>query len=78
MAKSLIIPNLPQIVSGRLRQAMSVLLHSIGPVVGFASLLRGSRRSTGVVGRVRMLCGVQNSDQNHSSKLWRKHGLRRL
>lgn len=54
---------LPQIVSGKLRQATSVLLHLTGAAAGFADLLRGSGRSTGGAGKVRMLCGVQSSDK---------------
>ncbi|RVW99561.1 putative beta-1,3-galactosyltransferase 2 [Vitis vinifera] len=51
------------IVSGKLRQATSVLLHLTGAAAGFADLLRGSGRSTGGAGKVRMLCGVQSSDK---------------
>ena len=47
-----------QIVSGRPRQAMHVLLHLIGAAVEFAGHLRGLRRSIDVVGKVRMLCGM--------------------
>lgn len=54
---------LPQIASGRLRQATSVLHHLIGAAVGSASLLRGSRRFTGGVEKVRMLCGAQSFDK---------------
>lgn len=54
---------LPQIASGRLRLATSALLLLIGPAVGFASLLRGSRRFTGGVEKVRMLYGLQSSEK---------------
>ncbi|KAJ4844383.1 Beta-1,3-galactosyltransferase 2 [Turnera subulata] len=54
------------IVSGRLRQAISVLLPLIGAVVGSASLLRGSKRFTGAVGKVRMHYGQQNFDSDKS------------
>lgn len=50
-------------MNGRLRQAMSVLLHSIGVVVVFAGLPRGSRRSIDAVEKARMLCGVQFSNR---------------
>ena len=49
-------------MNGRLRQAMSVLLHSIGVVAGFAGLSRGLKRSIDAVEKVRMLCGVQFSN----------------
>lgn len=50
-------------MSGRLKQATSVLLHSIGPAAGFAGPLTGLRKSTDVVEKVRMLCGVLLSDR---------------
>lgn len=52
-----------QIVSGRRRQAMSALLHLIGNVAGFASLLRGSWMFTSAVVRIRTLYGVQASER---------------
>lgn len=45
-------------MSGKLRQATSVLLHLIGAAAEFAGHLRGLRRSIDVVGKVRMLCGM--------------------
>ncbi|CAL5403455.1 unnamed protein product [Camellia sinensis] len=55
----------PEIVSGRLRQATSVLLHLIGAAVGYAGPLRGLRKSIAGVGRLRMLCGLLPfEDQN--------------
>lgn len=41
-----------------------MLLHLIGVAVGFADLLRGSRRFTDGAGKVRMQCGVQSSDES--------------
>lgn len=58
-----------QIVSGRLKQAMSVLPHSTGVAVVFASLLSGSKRFTVVVVKVKMLCGVQFSENNGCREL---------
>ncbi|CAL5402766.1 unnamed protein product [Camellia sinensis] len=53
------------IASGKLRQATSVLLPLIGAAVGFASLLRGSRRFIDVVGKAKMPCGVPLSEGQH-------------
>jgi hypothetical protein len=50
-------------VSGRRRQATSVLLHLIGNAAGFASLLRGWQMFTSGVVRMRMLYGVQASER---------------
>ncbi|KAH7546732.1 hypothetical protein FEM48_Zijuj01G0232700 [Ziziphus jujuba var. spinosa] len=63
-----------KIVSGKLRLAMFALLHLIGPAVGFANPLRGSRRSTGDAERVRMPCGMQYSKQHSSSKTQEEAG----
>ena len=60
-------------MNGKLRQATSVLLHLIGAAAGFADLLKGSARFTGGAGKVRMLCGVQSSNEKLSSKLRRTH-----
>jgi hypothetical protein len=51
-----------QIVNGRLRRVIYVLLHLIGNAAGFAGLLRGWLKSTSVVARMKMHCGVQLSD----------------
>lgn len=55
---------LPQIVSGKHRQATSVLLRLIGHAAEFANLLIGSWRCIGGVGKVRMHCGAQASDKS--------------
>lgn len=47
-----------QIVNGRLKQEMFVLLHLIGRAVEFASLLKELKRFTENVGKVRKLCGM--------------------
>lgn len=47
-----------QIVNGKHRQEMFVLLHLIGVAVEFAGLLKGSKRFTRDVGKVKKLCGV--------------------
>lgn len=52
-----------QTVSGKLKQATSVLLHLIGAAAVYASLLRESKKSTGDAGKVRMLSGVLYSDK---------------
>lgn len=58
---SVVVPHL--IVSGRYGQATSVLLHLIGNVMGFASLLRESWMFTSAVARMRTLYGVQASER---------------
>lgn len=57
-----------QIVSGRLRLVIYVLLHLIGNAAGFAGLLRGCRTFTCVVERTKMHCGVQLSDRSQLNK----------
>ncbi|XP_050271159.1 uncharacterized protein LOC126714825 [Quercus robur] len=58
---SVVVPHL--IVSGRYGQATSVLLHLIGNVMGFASLLRESWMFTSAVARMRTLYGVQATER---------------
>lgn len=67
----------PQIASGRLRQATFVLLHSIGVAAAFAGPLRGSRRFTDDVVKVRMLCGVQSFDHQIEALLLASRGCKR-
>jgi hypothetical protein len=47
-----------QIVNGRLKRAMHVLLHLIGHAVEFVGLLKELKKSTKNVEKVRKLCGV--------------------
>ncbi|PIA25295.1 hypothetical protein AQUCO_11900001v1 [Aquilegia coerulea] len=54
----------PLIASGRLRQATSVLLLSIGAVAGFASPMREFMKSIDGVEKVTVLCGLQFSDRS--------------
>jgi len=62
-------------VNGKHRREMFVLLHLIGLAVEFAGLLKGSKRFTRDVEKVRKLCGVPLSSgiaARSSSKLRRK------
>lgn len=45
-------------MNGRLKQATSVLLHLTGAAVGFAGLLKGSKRFIGDVEKARMPYGL--------------------
>lgn len=48
-------------MSGRPRQATSVLLHLTGVAVGFVGQLRGLRKSIDAAGKANTLCGVLRS-----------------
>lgn len=51
-----------QIASGRLRQGTFALLHSTGVAVGYASLLKGLKKSIDGVEKARMYYGVPLSE----------------
>lgn len=70
--------SLLQIVSGRLRQATSVLLHLIGAAVGYAGPLRGLRKSIAGVGKLRMLCGLLPFEDQPNLSILLPNSWRRL
>ena len=65
-----------QTVSGKPRQATSVLPRSIGAAVASATQLKGSRRFTGGAGKAKMLSWMQSFERSIPFACWHGGALR--